>query len=425
MVRVGMVSCMFWGMFLALLGLLPPVAARAQEQAPTEQPASQEAGRQQSPEDVQALVDKIKRQLEAMDAATRERDQSLEFLRDQIDQATGRLEGSGAANEALRAKVGELDSTVNDLSAQQKALDESLKATAREKETLEEQLARRIADLEAVLGEERRAGAASLATERQRAEAAAARAVSLEEQLAAERDRLETALAQQQAAATDAQASLQSTSAELASARSRIAELERLLDTTRTALVAVEGTLDDTRSQVDTQQATILDLGQRLNEALARKVEELSRYRSEFFGVLSQALGERPDIRVVGDRFVLQSELLFNPGSAEIGAEGRAELAKVAQTLQQIAQTIPEDVPWVLRVDGHTDRQPIRGGRFASNWELSTARAVAVVQYLISQGLPPERLAAAGFGEYKPLDGRDDEIAYRRNRRIEFKLTES
>ncbi|WP_191062458.1 peptidoglycan -binding protein, partial [Geminicoccus harenae] len=266
---------------------------------------------------------------------------------------------------------------------------------------------------------------ASLATERQRAEAAAARAVSLEEQLAAERDRLETALAQQQAAATDAQASLQSTSAELASARSRIAELERLLDTTRTALVAVEGTLDDTRSQVDTQQATILDLGQRLNEALARKVEELSRYRSEFFGVLSQALGERPDIRVVGDRFVLQSELLFNPGSAEIGAEGRAELAKVAQTLQQIAQTIPEDVPWVLRVDGHTDRQPIRGGRFASNWELSTARAVAVVQYLISQGLPPERLAAAGFGEYKPLDGRDDEIAYRRNRRIEFKLTES
>jgi chemotaxis protein MotB len=128
---------------------------------------------------------------------------------------------------------------------------------------------------------------------------------------------------------------------------------------------------------------------------------------------------------VVGDRFVLQSELLFDPGSAEIGPEGRAELAKVADTLKQIAATIPEDVPWILRVDGHTDRQPINSSRFASNWDLSTARAVAVVQYLISRGLPPERLAAAGFGEYKPLDGRDDEIAYRRNRRIEFKLTES
>lgn len=407
------------GSFSLVLSVLPLAAALAQEPAPPPADAPK------SVEDVQALVDKIKRQLEEMDAATKQRDEGLQFLQDQIDKAAGRLEGSDATNEALRAKVGELGTTVDDLAAQQKTLDESLQATAREKETLEQQLARKISELEAVLAAERQSSAASLAASQQKIDQGAARVTALEGELAAERSRLQAALTQEQAAASQATSTLESTRAELTLARARIAELEKLLDTTRTALVAVEGTLGETRSRVDDQQATIEDLGQRLNEALARKVEELSRYRSEFFGTLSQALGERPDIRVVGDRFVLQSELLFDPGSAEIGPEGRAELAKVADTLKQIAATIPEDVPWILRVDGHTDRQPINSSRFASNWDLSTARAVAVVQYLISRGLPPERLAAAGFGEYKPLDGRDDEIAYRRNRRIEFKLTES
>jgi chemotaxis protein MotB len=407
------------GSFSLVLSVLPLAAALAQEPAPPPADAPK------SVEDVQALVDKIKRQLEEMDAATKQRDEGLQFLQDQIDKAAGRLEGSDATNEALRAKVGELGTTVDDLAAQQKTLDENLQATAREKETLEQQLARKISELEAVLAAERQTSAASLAASQQKIDQGAARVTALEGELAAERSRLQAALTQEQAAASQATSTLESTRAELTLARARIAELEKLLDTTRTALVAVEGTLGETRTRVDDQQATIEDLGQRLNEALARKVEELSRYRSEFFGTLSQALGNRPDIRVVGDRFVLQSELLFDPGSAEIGPEGRAELAKVADTLKQIAATIPEDVPWILRVDGHTDRQPINSSRFASNWDLSTARAVAVVQYLISRGLPPERLAAAGFGEYKPLDGRDDEIAYRRNRRIEFKLTES
>ncbi len=407
------------GSFSFVLSVLPLAAALAQEPAPPPADAPK------SVEDVQALVDKIKRQLQEMDAATKQRDEGLQFLQDQIDKAAGRLEGSDATNEALRAKVGELGTTVDDLAAQQKTLDESLQATAREKETLEQQLARKISELEAVLAAERQSSAASLAASQQKVDQGTARVTALEGELAAERSRLQAALTQEQAAASQATSTLESTRSELTLARARIAELEKLLDTTRTALVAVEGTLGETRSRVDDQQATIEDLGQRLNEALARKVEELSRYRSEFFGTLSQALGNRPDIRVVGDRFVLQSELLFDPGSAEIGPEGRAELAKVADTLKQIAATIPEDVPWILRVDGHTDRQPINSSRFASNWDLSTARAVAVVQYLISRGLPPERLAAAGFGEYKPLDGRDDEIAYRRNRRIEFKLTEN
>lgn len=421
------------GLFSTLFAVLPLTVSLAQEPAAPE-PAVEE--KQQSVEDVQALVDKIKRQLEEMDAATKQRNQGLEFLQDQIDQATGRLQGSDATNEALRAKVGELGSTVDDLAQQQKTLDENLQATTREKETLEEQLARKISELEAMLTAERRDSiavleaerqehAAALAGEQERIRQAGARVGELEDQLATERARLESALSQERAHVSETASSLESARAELASARIRITELEGLLDATRSALVAMEGTLGATRTRVDDQQATIDDLGQRLNEALARKVEELSRYRSEFFGVLSQALGERSDIRVVGDRFVLQSELLFDPGSAQIGPEGRAELAKVAQTLQQIAKTIPEDVPWVLRVDGHTDRRPISSSRFASNWDLSTARAVAVVQYLIERGLSPERLAAAGFGEYKPLDTRDDEIAYRRNRRIEFKLTES
>ena len=405
------------GVFSAIVSMVVATMALAQEPAP--------AGKQQSAQDVQALVDKIKRQLDDMDAATKQRDQGLKFLQDQIDQATGRLEGSDATNQALRAKVGELGTTVDDLSAQQKTLDQNLQATTQAKETLEQQLARRISELEAALAAERTSSTTALGQKQQEVDQATSRAVALEKELSAEQSRLQGALTDEKTAASQATASLDSTRSELVSARARIAQLERLLDSTRTTLVAMETTLGATRTRVTDQQATIDDLGQRLNEALASKVAELSRYRSEFFGTLRQALGDRPDIRVVGDRFVLQSELLFDPGSAQIGPDGQAELDKVARTLQQIAGTIPDDVPWVLRVDGHTDRQPIRSGRFASNWDLSTARAVAVVQYLISRGLPPERLAAAGFGEYKPLDPRDDEIAYRRNRRIEFKLTES
>ena len=129
-------------------------------------------------------------------------------------------------------------------------------------------------------------------------------------------------------------------------------------------------------------------------------------------------------IRIVGDRFVFQSEVLFGSGSATLEAAGRGQMAQLAQTLLTIAEDIPPDIPWILRVDGHTDRVPIATSQFASNWELSSARAISVVQYLIERGIPPGRLAATGFGEFQPLDARDDEIAYRRNRRIEFKLTE-
>ncbi|HEY0524246.1 MAG TPA: peptidoglycan-binding protein, partial [Stellaceae bacterium] len=180
--------------------------------------------------------------------------------------------------------------------------------------------------------------------------------------------------------------------------------------------------LADTKSKE--QQTQIVDLGKRLNVALANKVEELARYRSEFFGRLREILGDRQDIRVVGDRFVFQSEVLFDPGSAFLGPDAQQKLNPVVTALKEIMPEIPRDLNWVLRVDGHTDLRPIATAQFPSNWELSTARAISVVKYLIQQGIPADRVAATGFGEFQPIDRGTDEIALRRNRRIELKLTE-
>jgi chemotaxis protein MotB len=199
--------------------------------------------------------------------------------------------------------------------------------------------------------------------------------------------------------------------------------LNRQINALRVQLAALEQALDLEQQRVEEQEVTIADLGGKLNLALAGKVEELSRFRSEFFGRLRELLGDRPDVRIVGDRFVFQSEVLFPSASAEIGTNGRDELRKLAQSLREIAADMPTDVPWVLQIDGHTDRRPIRTPEFPSNWELSTARAINVGRFLIDEGIPPERIAVAGFGAFHPIDDRDDEIAYRRNRRIEIKLT--
>ncbi len=192
----------------------------------------------------------------------------------------------------------------------------------------------------------------------------------------------------------------------------------------RRQLAAIESALDAAEQKDKEAQSKIADLGQRLNLALAHKVQELSQYRSDFFGKLRQILGNRPDVRVVGDRFVLQSELFFDTGKADLKPEAQAELDKIAPLLTGLDQQIPADIAWVLRVDGHTDVRPISGGQFKSNWDLSAARAIAVVQYLIAKGVSPQRLVAAGFGEFQPIDTATTEDAYRRNRRIEFKLTE-
>jgi chemotaxis protein MotB len=192
----------------------------------------------------------------------------------------------------------------------------------------------------------------------------------------------------------------------------------------RRQLAALEDALDIAEKRDKESQSRIADLGQRLNLALAQRVQELSRYRSDFFGRLRTILGNRPDIRIVGDRFVFQSEVLFDAGQAVLKPDGRAEIEKVGNALLELGNRIPADIAWVLRVDGHTDVRPIASAQFPSNWELSSARAIAVVQFLISRGIPPQRLVAAGFGEFQPLDPEKSDEAYRRNRRIELKLTE-
>lgn len=206
-------------------------------------------------------------------------------------------------------------------------------------------------------------------------------------------------------------------------ALAEVALLTRQINALSVQLAELDQTLDRREQEVAEQSSMIEELGARLNVALAAQVEELSRFRSDFFGRLRQVLGDRDDVRIVGDRFVFQSEVLFGSGEAEIGAEGRRQLAQLAATLNAIADEIPDELPWVLQVDGHTDVRPISTPRFPSNWELSTARAISVAQFLISQGIPPERVAARGFAEFQPLDPGDSEEAYRRNRRIEIKLT--
>jgi chemotaxis protein MotB len=207
-------------------------------------------------------------------------------------------------------------------------------------------------------------------------------------------------------------------------ALAQVETLNQQVAALRNQLAALAQTLDIAQKKNDESQARINDLGQQLNVALAEKVNELNRYRSNFFGKLSQILGDRPDIRVVGDRFVFQSEVFFDSGRADLKPEGRVELDKLAGVLLDLEKSIPPDLAWVLRVDGHTDVRPVTGTSFKSNWDLSAARAISVVQYLISKGLPPQRLVAAGFGEFQPIDAANTEDAYRRNRRIEFKLTE-
>lgn len=201
--------------------------------------------------------------------------------------------------------------------------------------------------------------------------------------------------------------------------------LNAQLNALRLQLAAIEEALGVAEVQDAANQLVIEDLGARLNLALQERVEELSRYRSDFFGRLREILGDRDDIRIVGDRFVFQSEVLFAVGADEINPAGSDQLVALATAIRQLETEIPDDIAWVLQVNGHTDAQPIRpGGQFASNWELSAARAISVVQLLIDEGVLPEHLVAAGYGEFAPLEEGDTPEIYAGNRRIELKLTE-
>ncbi|MDA0998341.1 MAG: peptidoglycan -binding protein [Proteobacteria bacterium] len=208
------------------------------------------------------------------------------------------------------------------------------------------------------------------------------------------------------------------------SARAQLALLNHQMSALRAQLDALNAALDAAESDAKSKDVRIEALGQRLNAALAGKVQELTKYRSEFFGRLRDLLGRRQDVRIVGDRFVLQSEVLFAKSAAELGDVGKQELDKLARTLLEIARKMPADIKWILQIDGHTDKDPIATAKFPSNWELSTARALSVLHHLVSAGIPADKLAASGFGEYSPIADGDGEAVKAKNRRIEFKFTQ-
>jgi len=208
-------------------------------------------------------------------------------------------------------------------------------------------------------------------------------------------------------------------------AMSQVELLNQQIAALRKQIGALEDALDASEKRDRDSNAKIADLGKRLNVALAQRVQELNRYRSDFFGRLREILSDRENIRIVGDRFVFQSEVLFPVGSETINEAGQAEMKKLAAAIIELQREIPPEINWVLRVDGHTDNVPLSGtGRFKDNWELSSARATSVVKFLIANGVPANRLVAAGFGEFQPLDAADTDDARSRNRRIELKLTE-
>jgi len=247
-----------------------------------------------------------------------------------------------------------------------------------------------------------------------------------------ERSRLEQLLAAGSGAGAEAQARASSLEGELDSERqisqralSQVELLNQQIAALRSQIGALESALDISEARDRESNTKIADLGRRLNVALAQRVQELNRYRSDFFGRLREILSDRENIRIVGDRFVFQSEVLFPSGSEVINEAGRVEMAKLAGAILELQREIPPEINWVLRVDGHTDTIPLSGnGRYRDNWELSSARATSVVKLLIENGVAPERLVAAGFGEFQPLDPDDTPEARNRNRRIELKLTE-
>jgi chemotaxis protein MotB len=249
--------------------------------------------------------------------------------------------------------------------------------------------------------------------------------------LSALRDELEKQAQESAVRAMTEQQRRQAVQAQLAdekklgdSARAQIALLNQQIDQLKTQLASIASSLELTQQQSEKKDTQIANLGQKLNIALAAKIEELQLYRSEFFGKLRNVLNNRPGITIVGDRFVFQSEVLFPVGSAELTQAGVAQMTALAITIKDIASEIPGDLHWVLRVDGHTDPQPVKGGQFASNWELSAQRAITVVKLLIADGVPADHLAATAFGEYQPFGPGDTPDAYSKDRRIELRLTD-
>ena len=397
--------------------------------------------------ELQQTVAQLNRDLQAAGAARDSMTSQLSALRDQDTRLAADRDALRADRDRIAAQLSDAQAQATGALARTTALQSQLAAAVRASDaagqdnaTLAGQLAdarRQVAAAQAQ-ADAMRAQVAELdrtvTADKATIQAKLSDLASLTQQvrqLAALRDQLEKQAQDAAAQATTEAQRRAAVAAQLAdeqklgdSARAQIALLNQTVDQLRAQIQQVSSALDVSEQGGRDKDAQIANLGQRLNVALAAKVEELQRYRSEFFGKLRDVLQNRPGIQVVGDRFVFQSEVLFPVGSADLSPGGQDQIRALAATVKDIAKDIPPDVNWLLRVDGHADRQPLGRGQFASNWELSAQRAVNVVKLLVQEGVPPDRLAATGFGEFQPLDNNDGPDSYARNRRIELRLTD-
>ncbi|MGH7152709.1 MAG: peptidoglycan -binding protein [Acetobacteraceae bacterium] len=349
-------------------------------------------------------------------------------------------QANAAQVSTLQSQLGGLQQTVQSTAAQRDALTAKLASTAKDadaKAALAAQLQARIAGLQQQLSDMQKQAAAldkTVTVDKQTIQARLSDLAKLAEQnraLQALRDQLEKQAENAAAQAMTDQQRRQAVEAQLAkeqdlgsSAAAQIALLNQQVDQLRSQLSALAQALDVAKVAGRDKDVQIANLGQQLNAALAAKVQELQTYRSEFFGDLRKILSNKPGIRVVGDRFVIESDVLFPVGSADLSPDGAVQIIKLAETIKQIAGEIPSKIDWVLDVDGYADKQKISGGQFASNWELSSARAISVVNLLIAQGVPANHLSATAYSDHHPLDPGDTPDAYAKNRRIELRLTD-
>ena len=351
-----------------------------------------------------------------------------------------RVAGQDATMNDMRAQIVSLGDLLNlerkandELKDELAGISSLLDATTKERDSLVTQLANATATLSLRDSEIRQLTAIQAQTE----ESLEAARQTIAERVAA-LEAIELTLAEAQAKLMESEVEITDAAARNVSSLARISELEtknaasqaevaqmtNAVTALRLRIEELTSLLAEKEAQAARDKIAIASLGKSLNNALASRVQELQRFRSEFFGRLREVLRGRDDVRIVGDRFVFQSEVLFAQGAASLGPEGEEKLGQLAVALNQIAAEIPEDIDWILQVEGHTDDIPVRAGRFADNWDLSTERALSVVRFLAESGLPANRLAAAGYGEFQPLDDAGSDEARRRNRRIEMKLTQ-
>jgi chemotaxis protein MotB len=390
------------------------LSAAAGSLAATEQTL---ADREQALAERNATLEGQRNQLASLAEDVKSREATVARLTAELQAARAQSQGETAT---------QLKAAEQAFAAREQAITEQTKSLTAERQQLEAERTRLTGEVQALTAERDRQASAMTAAQAQLADASAA--VAAAQQATASREQaLATRTSELEALRTDStrlQQDLATSQAQVQVKEQEVTRVTRQSDALGDEVLRLAAVLGSAEAALKQQVEAGATQRVKLESLLAGTVNQLSRYRSEFFAKLGTALGNRSDVTVVGDRFVVQSEILFDSGSADLGAEGRTQLAKVARTLLEVAPTIPASLAWVVRVDGHTDDVPIQSSRFASNWELSTARAISVVRFLIDQGVPAEHLAATGFGEFQPIAAGADAESRRRNRRIELKLTE-